>query len=162
MLQHIRRNTSQAETLHHAGDDMSTNTLPEYLEAHEVEALISRAQGDNARLLFMLQWRAGLRVSEALALVRRDLDLETDRPTLRVRAGKGGKSRIVPVHPEMKDALALVLNYKYRRDGLLVPVSRSTAWRWVQEALLRAERDGISNRAVAVPIRCGTLTPATF
>ena len=38
----------------------------------------------------MLQWRAGLRVSEALALERRDSNLETDRPTLRVRAGKGG------------------------------------------------------------------------
>ena len=125
---------------------MSTNTLPEYLEAHEVEALIARAPGHAARLLFMLQWRAGLRVSEALALERRDLNLETDRPTLRVRVGKGGKSRIVPVHPDLKDALALVLNYTHRRQGPLVPVSRSTAWRWVQEAVLRAERDGLIER----------------
>ena len=141
---------------------MSTNTLPEYLEAHEVEAIISRAPGHIARLLFLLQWRAGLRVSEALALEHRDFNLDTDRPTLRVRHGKGGKSRIVPVHPELKDALALVLNYTRRRQGPLVPVSRSTAWRWVQEAVLRAEHDGLIGGAVeSAPTPCGTHMPDT-
>ena len=46
------------------------------------------------------QRRAGLRVSEALALETRDLHLDTDRPTLRVHQGKGRRSRAVPVHPE--------------------------------------------------------------
>ena len=44
------------------------------------------------------QWRAGLRVSEALALETRDLHLDTERPTLRVRQGKGRKARVVPVN----------------------------------------------------------------
>ena len=41
------------------------------------------------------QWRAGLRVSEALDLEVRDLSLDTASPTVRVRSGKGGKSRLV-------------------------------------------------------------------
>ena len=41
------------------------------------------------------QWRAGLRVSEALDLEVRDLSLDTASPTLRVRSGKGGKTRLL-------------------------------------------------------------------
>ena len=44
-------------------------TLPEYLEADEVSAVIAAAPNPRAKLLILLQWRAGLRVSEALALV---------------------------------------------------------------------------------------------
>ena len=42
--------------------------LPEYLEADEVNALVRAAPNSRAALLFLVQWRAGLRVSEALAL----------------------------------------------------------------------------------------------
>ena len=113
--------------------------LPEYLEAGEVSAVIAAAPNPRAKLLILLQWRAGLRVSEALALEPGDLSLDADRPTLRVRSGKGGKSRIVPVHPELQAALIAVLNYADVRRGRIVNASRSTAWRWVQTAAFRAE-----------------------
>ena len=43
--------------------------------------------------------------SEALNLEVRDLSLDTPSPTIRVRSCKGGKSRLVPVHPELHGAL---------------------------------------------------------
>jgi len=46
----------------------------------------------------------GLRVSEAVALDRRDVDL--DEGILSIRRTKFGKSRLIPVHPSTKDALA--------------------------------------------------------
>ena len=46
--------------------------LPEYLEKPEVDALMAAAPHPRARLLILLQWRAGLRVSEALAVEGRD------------------------------------------------------------------------------------------
>ena len=52
--------------------------LPEYLEAHEVHAIIRAADDPRARLLMMEQWRAGLRVSEALALEVADLSLDAE------------------------------------------------------------------------------------
>ena len=64
-------------------------TLPEYLEAHEINALIATASNPKAKLLILLQWRAGLRVAEALAVTAADLMLESDSPTLRVRRGEG-------------------------------------------------------------------------
>ena len=38
-----------------------------YIETHEVNALLRAAPNPRARLLMMIEWRAGLRVSEALA-----------------------------------------------------------------------------------------------
>ena len=113
-------------------------TLPEYLEAHEVQAVIAAAPDAPARLLMLLQWRSGLRVSEALALEASDLSLDTDQPTLRVRHGKGNRSRIVPVHPELQNALVAVLQFVGVGRGPIIDAHRSTAWRWVQEAVERA------------------------
>ena len=91
--------------------ELQTRPLPEYLEADEVNAIIRAAPSPKAKLLMLEQWRAGLRVSEALDLEVRDLSLDTATPTLRVRSGKGGKARLVPVHPELHGALSSALAY---------------------------------------------------
>ena len=115
------------------------NRLPEYLETPEVEALIRCASDGAAALLMLIQWRAGLRVSEALALTLADLSLDGDRPTLVVHHGKGNRARRVPVHPELRAALWSAMRFsRPRRDGRLVVASPSTAWRWVQRAYARA------------------------
>ena len=56
--------------------------IPEYLEADEVQAIIRAGPSPKAKLLMLQQWRAGLRVSEALDLEVRDLSLDTASPTL--------------------------------------------------------------------------------
>jgi integrase/recombinase XerD len=65
-----------------------------------VEEIIAvmRAAGDDPdglrlRGLIVVLWRAGLRISEALALAETDLD--PDRGGILVRHGKGGKRREV-------------------------------------------------------------------
>ena len=66
------------------GQELQPKPLPQYLEAHEVSAIIRAANDPRARLLMTEQWRAGLRVSEALALEVSDLSLDAELPTLRV------------------------------------------------------------------------------
>ena len=116
-------------------------SLPEYLEAHEVDALLAAAE-PRARLLMLIQWRAGLRISEALALEPGDVRLNSDRPSLRVRRGKGRKAREVPVHPELENALVAVTSFGLVNEGPFVSVTRTTAWRWVQQAKQRAVEAG--------------------
>ena len=128
--------------------------IPEYLEADEVTALIRAAPNPKAKLLMLEQWRAGLRVSEALDLEVRDLSLDTPSPTIRVRSGKGGKSRLVPVHPELHGALSSALAYGSISQGRIVEAHPATAWRWVQAAVKRAEELG----AIAPGKRVGTHT----
>ena len=96
------------------------------------------APNGQARLVMLAQWRAGLRISEALALEVAHLDLNGDNPTLRVRSGKGGKSRLVPLHPELITGLRARLDYGDIRRGPIFDTSRGTAWRWVKQALARA------------------------
>ena len=66
-----------------------------------MEAIIRASDNPRARLLILEQWRAGLRIAEALALEVTDLSLDAEPPTLRVRSGKGNRSRIVPMHREL-------------------------------------------------------------
>ena len=125
-------------------DEKTVEQLPEYLEAHEIDALIRAAPNPRARLLFLIEWRAGLRISEALAVEARDLSLDTDRPTIRVRQGKGSKARIVPLHAELHAALTSALQFgNVGEDDRLVRTSRSTADRWIKAAAARAEELGV-------------------
>ena len=93
----------------------------------------------------LIQWRAGLRISEALALERRDVRLKTDRPTLCVRQGKGKRDRVVPVHPELAAAFRTALGYrrKNRRDSRIIGVGRPAASAWVEETVRRAVETGV-------------------
>ena len=134
--------------------ELPTQKLPEYLEADEVGAIIRAAEDPRARLLMLEQWRAGLRVSEALALEVPDLSLDADNPTLRVRSGKGRRARMVPVHPELAAAFRMALSYGNVSEGRLIDVHRVTAWRWVQAAVKRVEELG----AIPAGRRVGTHT----
>lgn len=117
-------------------------SLPEYLEQEEVQALIRCAATPQSRLLMLVMWRAGLRVSEALNLERRDLNIDADLPNIRVRQGKGHRDRIVPCHPELVAGLSNALSYGSVGSGRIIDVDRSTAWRWTQSAYSRAVAQG--------------------
>ena len=105
----------------------SPQKLPEHLEADEVAAIIRVADDPRVRLQMLEQWRAGLRVSEALTLEVSDLSLEADNPTLRVRSGKGRRARVVPVHPELAAAFRLALSYGTVSNGRLA--TSTDRWR---------------------------------
>ena len=115
-------------------------TLPEYLSKDEVDALMRAAKHTKAAILMALQWRAGLRISEAVEIRPTDLDLTDDQPTLRVRRGKGNRDRIVPLHPELQGVLHAILSFgDLKADQPIIPVSRQTGWRWIKDAQALAE-----------------------
>lgn len=121
-----------------SGNVSRRQSLPEYLEPGQIDVLMQLAPHAQARLIILAQWRAGLRISEALALEVADLNLDDDNPTLRVREGKGGKDRLVPVHSELGVALRNFLAFSKVRRGPIFDTSRSTGWRWLKTALERA------------------------
>ena len=105
------------------------------------------------------QWRAGLRVSEALDLEVRDLSLDTASPTLRVRSGKGGKTRLVPVHPELHGALSSSLAYGDISQGRIIEAHPTTAWRW-EQAAVRLRNWAVCAGEAGAPTRCSIATHA--
>ncbi len=96
-----------------------------------------------ARLCMMLQWRAGLRVGEAVKLAPTDVHLGASPPELKVRQGKGRKDRIVPVHAQLAGSLANAIDmWKLKKGDPLIGVTRQRAWRWYKDALAKCYEVG--------------------
>jgi integrase len=74
--------------------------------------------------LFGLLAATGMRLGEAISLRRADVDIPAEILTL--RDTKGGKDRLVPVHPTVTQALA---DYAARRDAC--PACRKSPWFFV-------------------------------
>ena len=92
------------------------------LTRSEIEALVAQCPrelwtGIRNRTLVITLWRTGLRISEALALREKDVDLVEGR--LVVQRGKGGKRRVVGLDQGTIDALE---EWLVRRATLSVPV----------------------------------------
>ena len=83
--------------------------VPHYWTADQVGRLLD-ALADHkrhqARVLALIMWRTGLRVSEALELEWRDLNYRAEPPTLIVRQSKSGRPRTVPLHDELAQLFA--------------------------------------------------------
>jgi site-specific recombinase XerD len=136
---------------------------PEVLTEAEAIALIracsTRAPtGVRNRALIAVLWRSGLRISEALSLELRDLDLEAG--SIRVRHGKGDRSRTVGVDEQTSALLARWLD----RRRQLSPGARSPVFctlqggridtSYVRRLLPRlAARAGIERRVHAHGLR---------
>ena len=137
--------------------------LPVVLSIREVQSVLACLSGVHG-LLAQLLYGTGLRISEALQLRRKDVDLE--RRVITVRAGKGGKDRVVMLPDCLSSALRVQLHQahelwqadaqagnggvhlpdalerKYPRAGL------SWAWFWVfpQAGLSVCPRSGVVRR----------------
>lgn len=88
--------------------------LPKYLTPEEVER--AGLKGRTFSTIFGLLAVTGLRVSEALALDREDVDLKEG--ILRIRRTKFGKSRLVAVHESTRQILA---DYARQRGQVVQP-----------------------------------------
>ncbi len=133
--------------------------LPLYMTAAEVESVMKYAERQRSRLpsiygrlAILIMWRAGLRISEALALKPGHVDLDDTPPKLRVHLGKGQRTRIVPCHPELADAIRDFDRYRpsarYRPvsgvtdTGQIVLAGRTTIHRWIKAGALAAAAAG--------------------
>lgn len=74
-----------------------TYKLPSILSIDEVQSIIKATGNIKHRLLLIILYGAGLRVSEAVKL--RITDIDSKRMTLHIRAGKNGKDRFAILSP---------------------------------------------------------------
>ena len=75
---------------------MTTRQLPHYWPPDQVRQILAAMPAGQPWLFALLLWRTALRQSEALNLEWRDLNFAAASPTITVRDGKGGRSRVVP------------------------------------------------------------------
>jgi len=77
--------------------------LPEILSRAEVLRILHAPRSPKHRLLLATVYACGLRVSEAVRLLVKDIDSE--RMTLRVEQGKGGKDRYLPLSERLLEEM---------------------------------------------------------
>lgn len=97
-------------------------SLPRVLEVPEAAELVEDAVGEGWRAarntaILEVAYGSGLRVAELAGLERRDLEL--DAALVRVRRGKGGKDRVVPMTPAAVEATRAWLAQRGEAAGAL-------------------------------------------
>ena len=136
---------------------------PEPLTETEVKALIRACSqraitGIRNRALIVILYRAGLRISEALALLPKDLDAQAS--TVRVLHGKGDRSRVVGLDAGAWAILELWLSHRAasginsRAPVFCTLKGRSMKTAYVRRLLPRlARKAGIEKRVHAHALR---------
>ena len=137
--------------------------LPVVLTVQEVDAVLRGLDGERATLARLL-YGTGMRISEALQLRVKDVDFE--RQVITVRAGKGGKDRVVMLPSTLAPGLRDQMRHSRslweadagaRRSGVQMPdaierkyprAGHSWAWFWVfpQATHSSCPRTGIVRR----------------
>jgi integrase/recombinase XerD len=100
----------------------------------------------------------GMRIGEALALQRDDVDLATELITIRAQIARLERARLIPLHPTTTDALR---RYTTERDRLC-PRPRSTAF-FLSSAGTALDRSGVAKTlrqiTIALGLRSQTVHP---
>ncbi len=127
----------------------------EVLTREEVERLLAACSrrgptGLRNRALIVTMWRAGLRVSEALALRPKDVDL--DYGTIVILHGKGDRARTVGIDPQAAAVIdAWVRRRRELRVGPLAPLyctlSGETKGRRVKDSYVREALKDLARKA---------------
>lgn len=95
--------------------------LPQILSREEVQRLIELTAHPKHRMLLMVTYAAGLRVSEVVHL--RVTDIDAQRGTIRVEQGKGAKDRYSLLSPRLLEELRAYWKL-YRPRQWLFPMTR--------------------------------------
>jgi integrase/recombinase XerC len=139
--------------------------LPDVLDSRELGRLLRAVERDDVwerhfpgkrerdRLMLALFAYAGLRRSELLGLDWDDVDLE--RRLLHVRKAKGGRQRVVPIHPALAPLFAAYLSFRARdpEPALFVGVQgrRLSQTIMTQTFLRYARAAGVTERKRVTP-----------
>ena len=119
--------------------------LPKYFTADEVRLILSEElRQNNYKAFFLCEflWNTGLRISEALSLRVRDIDIRGR--ILQVRTLKRKNHvRVLPLRPEFIGEVAVWINhFGLKRDDRLFNMNRQTAHYHVKNA---CEKAGITD-----------------
>lgn len=117
--------------------------IPELLSKREVKTIIDNVTSEKYRVMLMVLYGCGLRISELLSLMVKDIDGE--RQTLKVREGKGGKDRFVIVPPSLMHVLRCYWRH-YHPTYWLFPSQRNNAER-LHESSVRKQLKAALHRS---------------
>jgi integrase len=73
-----------------------------YFSKEDMIELLNKVPPNNYGMLFQFLWRTGVRVSEALGVTKKDIDLENQELKIRWLKNRKYDTRIIPLHNSLK------------------------------------------------------------
>src|ERR1035437_1254348 len=131
--------------------------VPIVLSRDEVARLIESASNLRHRTILMTLYSTGMRRSELCHLRAEDIDQE--RMVVRIRQGKGGKYREVPLSPKLLEQLRTYYRSLKRRNGWMFPSlqARRPEEPITQKAVWHACREATRRAGITKPVHPHTL-----
>jgi type 1 fimbriae regulatory protein FimB/type 1 fimbriae regulatory protein FimE len=120
----------------------------EYLTEDEVERIVKQAASERDRLMILMAYRHGLRVSELISMTWRQLDLDAGR--LVVRRAKGGEAGQHPISGreirglrKLRRQQPLGARYVFVTDRTGAPMTRNGFYKLLEKAATAAGLDDV-------------------
>ena len=131
--------------------------VPIVLSRDEVARLIESAANLRHRTILMTLYSTGMRRSELCHLRPEDIDKE--RMVVRIRQGKGGKDREVPLSSKLLEQLRTYYRSLKRRNGWMFPSlqARRPEEPITQKAVWHACREATRRAGITKPVHPHTL-----
>lgn len=74
---------------------------PKFLSKEDIKAILLAFEGETLRPAMVTSIYTGMRLGELQRLAWQDIDIKN--ATITIQKGKGGRFRVIPIHPDLKD-----------------------------------------------------------
>lgn len=101
--------------------------LPKYWDRVYINAKIAEETNHTYKMLFMMLWLTGVRISECLSIRKQDLDFKNNMIHIPWLKNRKYKDRRIPMHPLLKMPLAL-FTAKINGPNKIFRFNRNTAY----------------------------------
>lgn len=105
-----------------------------YWDREYVNGCIDRTPNATHQMLLRFLWMSGVRISEAVALTKGDIDFSNNTFTVKWLKNRKYLHRVVPMHRQLKAVLQLYTGPMLAADRVF-PMTRQRAWQITQKTL---------------------------
>jgi integrase/recombinase XerD len=108
--------------------------LAKYWDKDYINQRIDLVKNHNHKMFLIFSWMSGLRVSEVVGLRKKDLDFQNYVMAVRWLKSRKYKTRIVPIHPALRDLMQLY-TASMNLDDRIFPFTRINAYQVCMKTL---------------------------
>lgn len=108
--------------------------IRKYWDREYINRKIDMIDNISHKMLIQFLWRSGVRISEAVTLVKKNIDFDNYMMTVRWLKSRKYHQRVVPMHPELRNIMQVYAG-PMKSDDLVFPISRQRAWQVTKKYL---------------------------
>jgi len=119
-------NTTQKKDISNNQDLTKPRQRVKYWDKDYIDATLDTIQNKVHKLFFFLLWRTGVRVTEAISLQKRNVDLDNYTLEIKWLKKRRYETRLIPLHPDLRNVLDYYAS-TLKADDRLFDFSRQRA-----------------------------------